>query len=1370
MIFNLKGGMKSRIIIVFVFVQLLLNHSFGSDKLKFKYLTTSDGLSNNYVTDVLEDKDGFIWFSTSDGLNKWNGYEMEVFRNDPDNEKSLSSNFILTLAQDYNHNIWIGTNQTGVVRFNTSNEKFYRYNSSYSTSNAVQSTYVRKIVVSADSLVWIATDLGLSVYQPKTDDFKRIKFDANASQEFISNIVELQDGNILFQTDVGLFVYNVRTKTFNQYLLDGISPADLQNALVCFDSNNQLWIGNDNGLVKYNLKTGKFKQYKHSQSDLRSISSQVLSCIFEDSQKNIWVGTKDGGVNLYCKETDDFSNYQSGKFDGTFLSNNIITQIFEDHYKNIWFATQEGGLTYFNANEAIFQFFDNDPNNDSSILNSKVSAFIQDKQKRIWVGTGNGGLNLMNSKSGTFKRFQLKTDIVSPSILGMYSTQNELYVTGWGVGLQRFDFEKEQFHEVNAPHGQWPASIPKNIKGMGVDKNGNIWLANHTSEGLFVYSTHTGQIFNALNPGPFNAQILAVPYPVSMIQDSKDRIWVVSYTGLYLFDGEYHSFRYNSNDPESISSNYLFTIYEDVDSTLWIGHTKGLEHLVEENGTFRFEHYSQQFQLPDNIKGIVQDSNNNLWLSSNQGLVMFNPETKERRLFQINKEVPGQEFFERSCMKSAQGELYFGTTNGFYKFNPDSLNPDNASPKIFLTNFKIFNENQRVGAEGSPLITALSETKEIVLKYNQSVISFEYVALSLDKPEKIEYAYLLEGVNRDWNFVGDKRFANYTNLSPGEYTFKVRTAIGNQLIQTNEASIKIIITPPFWKTTWAYILYIVVFLVSLFLLQLAIINRVKLVNDLKVEKLKIQNVEETNLMKLRFFTNISHEFRTPLTLIKAPVEKLIEKGTEMKAQERKYHYQLIMDSTNKMLNMVNQLMDYRKLEAGSLVLEPSVGDIIAFSRKTFDNFSYLAQNKHINYVFKTSVDKLFMSFDPDKLDKVLSNILSNAFKNTPDGGNIEFQIQKADLLTDLAGFYNIKLSIKDSGVGIPEQDLPHIFERFYMVSNREGSKVQGTGIGLTLAKELVELHKGSITAKSMVNNGAEFILLLPVNVGHENLTVIDNSGSNDLNQMKDFSEDVRSNVNQKKNRVLVVEDDPELSKFIQHELSVYYQVSSAENGLEGLQKVKSEHPDLIVSDVMMPEMDGIEMCRRIKTDEQTSHIPVVLLTARYSQEKELQGFESGADAYVLKPFNLQILLSQVANLLNVRREIIEKFRNGTSLFFNDEGIETKDQKVMQEIIDIVIENISNEKINANFIADKMHMSRSLVYIKIEALTGQTVNEFIRSIRLKKALQLLSSQDLTITEVAYSVGFSSQSYFTRSFVKQFGSSPKEYQKNRMKDVN
>lgn len=1352
-----------RFLVLFLFFAFLLKTiSFAGQNLKFKYLNSSDGLSNNYVTDILEDDNGFLWFSTSDGLNKWDGYTIEIFRHSHENPNSLPTNFILSLTGDFSTNIWIGTNQTGVVRYNQKEDKFYRYQSQLGIDNAVQSTYIRKILVDADSTVWIATDLGLSKYQPETDDFKRIKFGAGEDLEIIRDIYETTNRDVVFQTNVGVFIYSIESEKFSQFKIHGLDANELENSPLCFASNNILWIGSLNGLIRYDLHANVFQRFKHDKADETSLSSTNISCVFEDSQKNIWIGTRNAGVNLFNSGDNNFEIFKAGKFDGNHLSNNIVTRINEDNYHNVWIATQEGGLNYFNTNDNLFRYYKYEPNLKGSFTDSKISAFAQSQNGNIWLGTGNGGVSLYNEKQDDFTRYYIQSKTVSPSILGILPIDNQLYVTGWGIGLYSFDFEKKQFNEITVEEGSYPNKMPSTIKGMGRDEEGHIWIMSHSSEGIYVYDPKSKQLYNHLNSGPFDSEILSSPYAVTMMEDYKNRIWIVSYTGLYMYDGEFHRYRNSDKTTKVISSNYNYCIFQDMDSTLWVGNTNGLDKIIDNaNGDIQFDSYTKRFQLPENIKAIEQDDNGNLWLSSNEGLVMFNPKTFEHRIFKINREVPGQEFFERSLLKSNNGELFFGTTNGFYRFAPDSIIQDSNEPHLYFTDFKIFNESQKANVEGSPLKLSIQQTNEIVLRYNQSVISFEYVALDLEKPGQIEYAYYMEGINRNWNFVGTKRFASYTNLDPGEYVFKVRTAEGKQLSEQNEISVKIIITPPFWLTTWAYVIYTVSLLVLLFLLQMAVLYRVKMKNDLRLEKLRIEDVQESNLMKLRFFTNISHEFRTPLTLIKAPIDKLINSDMDLNKKERKYHYELISNSTQKMLSMVNQLMDYRKLEAGSLVLEPSVGDLVAFCRSVWENYSYVANQRKIEYLFTTQIESFHLAFDKDKFDKVLSNLLSNAFKNTSDLGRIEV-VLKQEKLQQEEEMNNIIISVQDSGIGITEKDLPYIFDRFYMVANKNTEGKQGTGIGLTLAKELVELHGGKIEVHSQINEGSTFVISLPIIADQVFQPTSEISNDEEFDSADESNNSLsKVLVSKNKNSVLVVEDDKELATFIEHELTEFYKVIIASNGEEGFNKVMSEKPDLVLSDVMMPVMDGIELCKKLKSDTHTSHIPVVLLTARYSQEKELEGFESGADAYVLKPFNLKILLSRISNLLTIRKELFEKFEKGTSLFFDNDGIESRDQKLIQDIIDLIVENITNDKINANFIADKIHMSRSLVYVKIEALTGQTVNEFIRNIRLKKSIYLLKSTELTITEIAFAVGFSSQSYFSRSFAKQFGCSPKVY---------
>ena len=1359
--------MKLKVIISLLFLLVVHNNSYAQkSNFNINSLTTEDGLSNNHVTAVLEDSKGFIWIATYDGLNRWNGYEFEIFKKEPSNTRSLPGNFVISLAEDKSQNIWIGTNNDGLVKYNASEEIFYRYGTIAGDENSIPGNIIRCITIDSKGNVWVGTNYGLARYDPVHNNFKRFQFPKGMSSEAtvdIRRVLQINNEDLIIQNSLGLFRLNIKNEliqkvgyefpSYNQRLFT-------QNEPICFDSNKNLWVGTKEGLIKYDTKTGEFKTYTNDDTKENSISSTTFSVIFEDSRKNIWIGTSNRGVNRYNPATDDFTVIQEDNYKENSLSNNIITNIYEDSNSNIWFSTQEGGANYFNYNFKQFEYYSHNHLDSNSISSNKIGVFHEDKNGNIWIGTKDGGLNKFLEEKKSFKRNFINTAFVSPSILGIEDkSESSLFITGWETGL--YAFNKESGESTNLMEGveidNKPLSI--NIKGMKLDSKGNLWLATHEKSGILVYDTAQKKFYNAAAPGPYAPELLAIEYAVSIVEDSQKRLWINSYTGVYMFDSVLHAFKNIPHDTNTLSSNYTFDLFEDSKGSIWVANASGLDKIIKKDGTFAVERISDKYQLPTNIKSILEDDDGNLWLSSNQEITKFNPQNGKIKQYTISNEIPDQEFYERSRLKSSSGDMYFGGINGFLKFHPDSLRENEIKPEVHIVDFQIFNESQKVNAENSPLSKTISETKEIDLSYNQSVLTFEFVGLNFNTFKQLEYAYKMEGFDEQWYFVGEKRFATYTNLPPGNYNFHVQL-VENNMLQEAGTSLVLNISPPFWKTGWAYLFYVILIALIFYFFRKSILFREKLRNELKLEKLEIKNVMETNLMKLRFFTNVSHEFRTPLTLIKAPIEKLLLTAGQLDKEEQEYHYELIDANTNKLLNLVNQLMDYRKMEAGSLVLEPSLGDIVAFCRKVYTIFKVLAVQGNIEYDFKTNVDSQIMSFDADKLDKIISNLLSNAFKNTYENGHISFIIEKEEVNQE--SFVNI--TVKDNGVGIPKKDLPRIFERFYSVTRREANKMKGTGIGLALSKELAELHKGRIAVESKKGEGATFKLMLPIKA---NRTL----NGHDVQVPKSFKSGKVGRQIEKslfgnkleRDKLLVVEDDDELRSFLQRELAHSFEVTLAKDGKDGLEKAFFEAPHIIISDVTMPNMDGFEFCQNIKSDERTSHIPVILLTARHSQEKQLEGLESGADDYVIKPFNLEILKSRINNLLHSRHELVNKFKNGIELTFDGESVEDKDKKLIQNIIDIVSENIELEKINAEFIAQKVNMSRSLVYLKIEALTGQSVNEFIRNIRLKKSTQLLLNDSKNITEVAYAVGFSSQSYYTRSFIKQFGISPKEFSK-------
>jgi signal transduction histidine kinase/ligand-binding sensor domain-containing protein/DNA-binding response OmpR family regulator len=1361
---------KVSILSIILHVLIVLNVCAQNFDFNFNNLSTKEGLSNNFVTNIIEDSHGFMWIATADGLNRYNGYKCDVFKYDKENTNSIPNNFILSLAEDKSNNIWIGTNQSGLVRYNISEERFYRYFNIPGNESSLPGFVIRDIYIDDNNQVWVATDFGLVKYLSKTNSFKRFYFPSNELEQTkhidIRKIIRSSKHEIIVQSNFGLYKINLTTEQLDKFpLLKIEEKISNKDAPILFDNDSNLWVGDIKGLLKYNFKKDTYKWYLHQVNNPNSLSSNAVSIIFQDSKGKIWIGTQENGLNLYNANTDNFQVFKSSSTRANSLTNNIITSIYEDRNSNLWVSTQEGGVNYLIFNRSYFEHFNHNPFDHNSISSSKVSAFFQDKTGNIWVGTGDGSLNKMNEKN-YFQKYNFQKDNFSRSILGIISNKpNSILITGWGIGLYEFNTVSNTFNDLYSQAKINGNPLSKNIKGIGTDAKGNIWLATHDENGIIVYSPSTQKYYNASYPGTFNRELLSVPYAVNMIEDSKKRIWIVSYTGLYMFDSTYHAFYHIPDSLSTISSNYNFTIFEDGHKQLWLGNSNGLDRINESKNAIRFERMSYKYPIPGNIKAILQDNHGYLWLSSNLELTQFHPESKKIKHYKINRELPSQEFFEHSCLKSINGEMYFGGTSGFFRFQPDSITKYNPDSKVYIVDFMLFNKSQKPNSTNSVLKKSILETDHIILSHDQTVLGFEYAVLNYNQYKTTEYAYKMDGFDKDWYFVGEKRSVTYTNLPPGKYVFKVTTVDGYEPLLHNIREIKITILPPFWRTYWAYSAYIIIILLLLYLFRWNILNREKLKNELKLEKLNMQNVQENNLMKLRFFTNISHEFRTPLTLIKAPIEKLYQSNQELSKEELNYYYELIHNNTERLLAMVNQLMDYRKLEAGSLILEPSQGNIVEFCKNIYFTFIVLARQKNIDFTFQSQIESLFMSFDSDKMDKVLCNLLSNAFKFTPDSGKISVSIIhiKKELLAEKSDSDLLEITVKDNGIGICEKDLPHVFERFYSVSKSENGKIEGTGIGLTLAKELTELHNGQINVQSKEGEGAEFKIILPVTIHKtsekDENQIIDKVKAEVVNSKIDKSID--SNDTLKQYKILLVEDDDELRNFIKNELENEYTIFVAKNGDEGLRLAFYQVPDLVLSDVMMPYTNGFELCKTLKTDERTSHLPVVLLTSHHSQEKHLEGLDAGADDYIFKPFSISILKARIHNLLSVRNEIKEKFKNGASLDFNDQRVEDKDRKLMQSVIDIILENISNENINADFIANKLLISRSLVYLKVEALSGQTVNEFIRNIRLKKSLRLLIQGNLNITEIAYEVGFSSQSYYTRSFNKLFGLSPKDY---------
>ncbi len=873
----------------------------------------------------------------------------------------------------------------------------------------------------------------------------------------------------------------------------------------------------------------------------------------------------------------------------------------------------------------------------------------------------------------------------------------------------------------------------------------------------------------------------------ALLEDSNGTLWIGSSNGLYCIDsirtweGEPHPklkmirYRHILGDTSSISNNLIWCIYEDPRGDIWIGTNVGLNRFKKEDE--KFTHFFKPDGLPsDVIYNIVEDDHGNLWLSTPIALckVDLSGQSIHFKKYDASDGLPNNNL-ARALYKRRSGEILVGMTKGLIGFFPDSLKDNPNIPSVAITDLKIHNQS-------IPLDTIMNHKRHIVLSHSQNFFSLEFAALEFTAPERNQYAYLLEEFETDWNYSGNRRLANYTNVSPGSYIFRVKASNNDGVWNEKGTALKITILPPWWKTWWAYSIYAALILGTLYGLRRYELSRQRFKHRMEMEHIEAENLKEIDNMKSRFFANISHEFRTPLTLIFGPAKDISEKS---KDKDIKQSAKIIKRNADKLNGLVNQLLDLSKLEAGKMALETSEHNIIPLLKGLVLSFSSLAERKKITLKFNTKEDKLDIYIDIEKLEKIITNLLSNAFKFTPEGGEVVVSVSKPTPATagkpksppgrGIKGVGPmskvIEISIQDTGIGIPKERLDKIFDRFYQVDGSHTRESEGTGIGLALTKELVELHKGTIKVESKEGEGTTFTVLLPLGREHlkadeivekeiekEITQVIDETEIVPENEGREEKTDLESLLDTEKPLLLIVEDNSDVRNYIISHLNEEYRIKEAANGEDGLNKSIEQIPDLIVSDVMMPKMDGFELCEKIKTDERTSHIPVILLTAKATSMDKREGYETGADDYIMKPFDASELKVRIQNLIEIRRKLQEKFSSDD--FNIPPELKSIDKEFLKKILTIVNEHISEEEFSIEELGKEAAMSRRHLHRKLKALTNKSPSQFVRSIRLSKARNLIKGKKWTISEISYQVGFSSPIYFNKCFKEEFGYSPSE----------
>ncbi|MBL7857989.1 MAG: response regulator [Cyclobacteriaceae bacterium] len=1349
---------------------------------RFTRLDINRGLSHNQVNAFLKDSRGFIWIGTSFGLNRYDGNTYRVFLNDSRDATSLSNNHVGTLFEDPDGRIWVSTT-TGATTINIyhpETESFTHSTDSLLAQYGMPAGVVKNITKDNDGKFWFTTEVnGVFVYDPAHKKSQAVHFtsqDSTANNAFrVSSFsfdkesilwVVLKNGTLLQydrdQKKVLRRFHDIRNQNRNAVL----------DYRVMVDEDGDPWVFciNDNqGLYYLDVNTQHIRHIHEKSSGLR-INNNIVRGITQDNNGNIWVGTDHGGVNVIDKRKLAVTFINNSPDDNTSLSQNSIAVLYKDYEGIIWIGTFKHGACYYHENIFRFQLYRHEASRPDGLSFDDINRFVEDRKGNLWLGTNGGGLIYFDRKNNTFKTYRHNPDdphsLSNDVIVSLCLDKSDiLWVGTYYGGLNSFDGRKFT-HYRHDPND--PTSISdNNIWEILEDTQGNLWIGT-LYQGIDLFDRRT-KTFHHYRSGDINS--VHSNYISEIKEDKQGNLWIGTGFGFDVYDrqsGRFVHFVNLNNEPNNLSNNNIFCILEDSRGLIWIGTQNGLNLFDYPSKTFQA--YTEADGLPHNtITTLLEDNSGRLWMSTPNGLSCLTLHQRTDGKFDMRFEnynesdgLQNKLFNENAAYKTRSGELIFGGGLGFNIIKPETLERNHVIPTVVLTDFQIFNKQIAIGEKINGYVIlqqSISETEQITLKHSENVFSVEFAALNFFNGGKSTYRYRLEGFNKDWVLTGSNaRLVTYTNLDPGEYTFRVSASNSDGLWSDQTANLKIVILPPFWKTRTAFVLYILAIFGALLGSRKLLVERERMKFRIAHERHEAQRMHELDLMKLKFFTNVSHEFRTPLTLILTPLEKLLK---ETKDPDQAQQFQLIHRNARRLLNLVNQLLDFRKLEVQEIKFVPSEGDIINFIREVVFSFSDLSEKKDIKLEFHSTVTSFETIFDQDKLEKILLNLLSNAFKFTPEHGRVLTEVSIAGNDPDR----HIVISVTDTGIGIATDRLDKIFERFFQNDLPRSVINQGTGIGLSITAEFVKIHGGAISVKSEVGKGSCFTVSLPAReVVHENYL----SAATAAHEHGEPETSVSYGEGgvAKLPTLLLVEDNEDFLFYLKDNLKHQYKVLEAKNGKEAWHTVLAELPDLIVSDVMMPEMNGIELCRKIKNDIRVSHCPVILLTARSAEEQKLEGFESGADDYITKPFNFEILQSRIRNLIHQRALFHSDFRK-IEVKASHVTVTSLDEKLIQNAIKCVEDNISEPEFSVEELSHQLGMSRVHLYKKLTALTGKSPIEFIRTIRLQQAAQLLEKSQLTVAEVAYKVGFNNPKYFSKYFKEAFHVLPSAYAAEKRK---
>ncbi len=1354
----------SIIILLFISIQLKANIQYS-----FLRIDNMDGLVNNHVTCFLKDSRGFIWIGTSAGLSRYDGSEFVNYKHSIIDTTSIIDNYIENIQEDENANLWIQT-RLGYVYFDVQNESFSKDINNIFKIQGLKDQLDR-IYIDEEKNLWIKRS-NIGFYELYSKEDYTLKAPIKVNEDYNKNIITFIHKGAEFYylfDDGSINVYssnNYLLKYRDHFLQNKMGPDSLTTELY-IDNENDIWFyGNYDGVYHYNSKEARWNHYNVNSNTIK-LSNNIVTQLIQDNYGKIWIGTDHGGLNIVNKYSGEVEALYNQADNEKSIAQNSITALYVDDKGIVWGGTYKKGVFFYHENVHKFLHFKHVISDPNSLPYNDVNCFAEDYKGNLWIGTNGGGLIYFDRKNNTYKVYtrdpknenSLSSNVIVSLLI---DKSNHLWIGTYTGGITYFDGIrfKRYIHDNSDEF-----SIPNNNVWTIIEDGDDI-LLGMIGGGVARFNTKDLRFTQLENRG----SISLVSKMVNQIYKLKNgNLVIATDAGVSFYD--IREKRYKNHLVKNIDSTVPFinksvnAVFEDSRGLLWFATHEGL--VVYNPNSDYIKNFSAKDGFPEDFCNcILEDEFQAIWVSKSSGLsqvvVKQNSPGSEFSydIYDYSKEdgLQSKEFNTQAAFKTTKKELIFGGPNGFNIFQARNIKYNRELPKVVFTDFQIYNKSVKPnpGVNNAILQKSITHTDRIVLKHSMNVFSIRFSALDFIIPQKIKFKYQLEGFNDTWLPLQDNiNSVTYTNLNAGDYIFKVKAANNDGLWNENYASLHITVLPPFYATPWAYALYVFIILLILVYLRYSMLRKERLKFTIEQERLQAKRNHEMDEMKLRFLTNVSHEFRTPLTLILTPLDRLLKK---VSSESDKKLLETIDRNAKHLLGLVNQLLDFRKLELHGLRYNPSYGDIVHFLNDLNNHFKDEFKKKGITYLFEKNSDHLMFNFDREKLQKVMMNLLSNASKFTQEGGTVILTLD----IKEEEGL--VELSVKDNGVGIEENELENIFVRFYQSKNNKKLGLSGSGIGLNLAKEMVQLHNGTIRVESVKGKGSTFIVSLPLDQTlDEEVEVFSNEPEDGIEETKDGN----TKQDKEKSTILLVEDNVDFRTFMREALQDRFIIQEAQDGKIGMDTAFEVNPDLIISDVMMPNVDGLELCKTLRADIRTSHIPIILLTARTADEDKIKGLEIGADDYITKPFNMDLLLLRIDKLIEKRSNFQKQFQKTVEINPSEIQITSMDEKLIKKAVSLVEKNISESKFSVEDLSRELGMSRVYLYKKLLSITGKSPVEFIRIIRLKRGAQLLEKSQMNVAEIAYEVGFNSPRYFSKYFKEEYGMLPTAYVKNSKK---